>query len=415
MDIRHILHCYNVLIIITDQQRADAVGYVNTNIRTPNIDKLASQCIRCANAFVQSPQCQPSRASIFTGRYPTSHKVWWNGLKLPDNEVTLADILSEYYYNTAYFGKIHIDRQHNDNLGFKHIYNSNHWLNDVGGKNRIYDEFFKIMRNNTWTGVINDKNCHHDEIVTRKAIEYISNVREPYFVVIGYHGPHPPYAAPIEYLELYDKSNIVPSPINIPNDLGYTLTDEEWIELKYQYYGMVSWIDDCVGKVLQYISDDTIVIYMSDHGDILGDHGLFSKGIYAYDGNVKIPLLIRIPGVRGYNYAHLVQSIDVFATLLDLIGISHTKSQGKSLFRAILNNKPVNDYVISMIGHNPRLRMIRTNQYKYWIYGDKEVLFDLGVDPLENIYCDNIELLNKARFELLRALILAEDPWPIIQ
>ena len=96
----------NILWIITDQQRFDSVGYVNPFIKTPNIDRLASSGIVCNNAYVQSQQCQPSRASMLTGRYPSAHKVWWNQTPLSKSEKTIANYL-EPTYQTAYFGKMH--------------------------------------------------------------------------------------------------------------------------------------------------------------------------------------------------------------------------------------------------------------------------------------------------------------------
>lgn len=418
----------NVLIIMTDQQRSDAIGYIDPLVQTPNLNALAQRSTICTNTFVQSPQCQPSRASILTGRYPTAHKVWWNETQLPSTEVTIANIFKKAGYATAYFGKLHVDgtKDHTsvaNHFGFSHTYLQEDWQNMIGSRhetksNKVKQEFYGPMSKNTWTGTIADRTFHHEDIITDKAIQYLNGTPIPNLTIVSYYGPHPPYAAPLEFSKLYDKSTIKPpSKRNVPNFLGHVMTDEEWIDLKLQYYASISWIDDNIGRLLANVSKDTIVVFMSDHGDILGDHGYFSKGIYAYDGNIKIPMLISAPQLPHATYPHLVQAIDLLPTLLDLCGIKQYEGiQGSILSEAIKNNRPHNEYVISMLCHALRLRMIRTQSYKYWIQGRQEFYYDLIADPTEsnNLASDqsSYQKLSAARFALLKALINCEDPLP---
>ncbi len=420
----------NVLIIIADQLRWDAVGYTNHIVYTPNIDALATESVVCSSAFVQSPQCQPSRASIFTGRYPTAHRVWWNGIVMPRNEKTIGNYLREAGYHTGYFGKLHFDgddqvTKRATYFGFNESFLFEDWMkldwmklfstNYGTTKSKVKDEFWGPMTTKTWTGRFGERELHHEEVITHKAISFIERTNRPFLCVVGFHGPHPPYAAPDEFSRLYQREQM-PVPIKqVVNQNGHVLTDDEWRELKAQYYGSVTWIDDCVGRLLRALGPDTIVICTSDHGDILGDHGLFSKGVFAFDGNVRVPLLMKLPNVKPMDYSHLVQSIDIVPTILSACEINVPLGvQGKDLSAAFGHNESVNSAVLSMIGHTPRLRMVRTANLKYWLCGDEEYLFDLVGDPREEFnLCVDPALLSRMRLLLAQSLIRAEDPLPL--
>jgi arylsulfatase A-like enzyme len=159
-----------------------------------------------------------------------------------------------------------------------------------------------------------------------------------------------------------------------------------------------------------------VVVFTSDHGDILGDHNHFSKGLFAYEGNVKVPLIFWIPGLRHSLYSHLVQSIDIAPTLLRVAGgVAPGGVQGVNLIPGFLHDSPMVDSVGSMIGHHPRLRMVRTVRYKYWTYGGVEYLFDLLSDPGEmvNLAGSQPSVLSEMRFQLVQFLLRAEDPLPV--
>lgn len=433
----------NILFIITDQQRHDAVGYINPMIKTPNLDSLARQSVVFTNAFVQSPQCQPSRASIWTGRYPTAHKVWWNETYLSMSERTIANVLRDADYDTAYFGKFHVENDDSAAALAKHFgFNLSYLMEDWSAFIRqpspssfnyypdttalqtikhkyatVREEFYGSMGNPSWTGSFTHKELHHDEVITDNAVSYILKAKEPFFAVVSYHGPHPPYAAPSEYSALYDKTKMTVPTVRIPNMTGHLMSDDDWRETKTQYYGAVSWIDDNIGKLLR-AAPNAVVVFMSDHGDMLGDHGHFSKGIYAYDGNTRIPLIIRFPDFNGYTYTKLTQAIDIFPTLCSIANVRIPSNvQGVDLKDHILQDSVANHEVVSMLCHLDRLRMIRTENLKYWISGIDEYLFDLHSDQDEN---HNVakdpkyeSLLHHARFSLLKKLIKCEDPHPI--
>lgn len=402
----------NILLVLTDQHRHDAVGYTNPVVQTPHLNALAAQSCVCTRAYTQSPQCQPSRASLLTGRYPTAHKVWWNGIRLPVSERTIANYLQAAGYNTGYFGKAHLvdkhvsDRQVIQQFGFQEHFLFADWV-DYGS----HEEYFRIMGSPYWTGRLSNRESQHEDVITQKTIAFMRRAKRPYFAVVSYVGPHPPYAAPPPFSTMYDPSLMAVPETVIPILDGFEMSAANWQELKAQYYGAVSWIDDNIGRLVAEASPETLVVFTSDHGDILGDHGLFSKGLYAYEGNTRVPMLIRSQ-YEPRRFDGLVQLIDILPTILGYAEAGFPAGiHGRNLLSALACGDAVNDYVLSMIGYEPRLRMLCDGRYKYWVAGDTEMLFDLAVDAAEKVNIGG-PLLAEYRLKLLRALIMAEDPLP---
>lgn len=422
--------CKNILFILTDQQRYDAVGYVNSDVITPNLNALAKRSVNCRQTIVQCPQCQPSRASIFTSRYPTTLKMWWNETDLNSSERTIGNVLKDSGYNTGYFGKIHFTGKgsHRDvakHFGFDNVFLYEDWINLMNAKtigiprsdNRVLSEFYDIMGKEPWVGKFSGRELHHDEIIVDKAVRFIkdnSSSDRPYFCVVGFHGPHPPYASPPPFCEMYDlESFSVPDTMRHTYN-GHMMTPDDWRFLKSQYFGCVTWIDDNIGKLLEHVDNNTIIVFTSDHGDILGDHGYFSKGVFAYDGNIRVPLLMHFPDGPQVVYDHIVQSIDIVPTLLNAVGISKQPGmQGHSLLKHFGDNSRKNHFAFSCIGYGQRLRMVRTDEYKYWWLND-DVLFDLRNDPSEknDLSRKCKDTVSEMRKMLLQAMIIAEDPLP---
>jgi len=347
--------------------------------------------------------------------------LWLNAIDLPTNEYTIANYLQNAGYNTAYFGKIHISEKQDEHklsghFGFSRSYFTSDWRRDYY---QIVHQYDRLMNMRGWYGSINNRRLHHEEVITDLAIKHLKTARSPHFTVVSYVGPHPPYTAPPPYNKLYGKIKF-----DIPRESedvdGGALTADDWHKIKAFYYRGISWIDSNIGRLLAAVDDDTIIIFTSDHGDILGDHGHFSKGMYTYEGNTRVPLLIKAPMLKPDRYKHLVQHIDILPTILTMIDQPiPLAAQGRSLFEAFSTGDPINDYVLSMMGWQPKLRMIRDTRYKYWIYGTQEYLFDLITDPEEEKNLRVVpegkrrwKILNKMRFKLMRALIAAEDPTP---
>ena len=419
------------MFILTDQQRYDAVGYVNNKVITPNLNELAKKSVDCRQTVVQCPQCQPSRASIFTGKYPTTLKMWWNEVDISSSERTIGNILKDNGYETGYFGKIHFSGKgsHRDvakHFGFDNIFLYEDWINLMNAKttgiprseNRVLSEFYEIMSKEPWVGKFSGRELHHDEMIVDKAIKFIKDntpSHKPYFCVVGFHGPHPPYASPPPFCDMYDEESFTVPEVMRHTYSGHLMTDCDWRSLKAQYFGSITWIDDNIGKLLKYVDDDTIIVFTSDHGDILGDHGYFSKGVFAYEGNIRVPLLIRLPNNNPVVYDHIVQSIDVAPTLLEAVGVAKQDGmQGVSLLNDFAINRRRNQFAFSCIGYGHRLRMIRTYDHKYWLLNGDEVLFNIADDPFEsnNLFNTCKDTVSQMRKMLLNAIITAEDPLP---
>ena len=416
---------HNVLLILTDQQRYNAVGYVDPVVITPNIDALSRTSVVCTQTVVQSPQCQPSRASILTGRYPTALKMWWNEMSLDPLEKTIGNILRNNGYHTGYFGKMHVDgiggsTKIADHFGFSDVFLFEDWqrtVSDVCVKKEFYHAMSNVPRgeHGPWVGSFSSRKLHHEDVITDKAIKFLDKHHNtPFFCVVGFNGPHPPYASPPPYNTMYDPESLSAPEILSHTPFGFQTTSKYWRDLKSQYYGCISWIDDNIGRILDHVCDDTIVIFTSDHGDILGDHGYFSKGVYAHEGNIRVPLLMRFPDKDHARYGHIVQSIDILPTVLQHLGIHAPLGiQGNSLYDALWSNKLVNEWAFSCIGYGQRLRMIRTPEFKYW-WCDQDFLFDLRGDPSEseNIASTHKDILSQMRALMIKVLIQAEDCLP---
>lgn len=412
----------NVLILITDQQRADSIG----TAYTPNLNEFAKSAVNF-NCFAQSPQCQPARCAFWTGRYPSTYNMWWNEMSLSQSEMTLANHLRDIQYETAYFGKWHLDKTV-DTLGHfgfdpQNSYLEQDWRKGIGVDKQgalSKREYLGLMKTKSWAGKLSGRANQHDDMVAERAVRFMNQCGDKKFLcAVGFRGPHPPYAAPPPFSELHRPENYN-GPEGVVTYDGDVLTNDDWKLIKSQYYGCVSWLDDNIRRILEFVDrkqPNTIVIFTSDHGDMLGDHGCFSKGLYAYEQVIRVPLMIRVPTLTARNYGHITQHIDVAPTVLDLLDQPVPSAmQGKSLVRAMRVGEKVNSLAHSQVGYNPRLKMVRSNRYKYWIYGpDREYLFDLQNDPDEtqNLAHERPAILSDMRRNLINCMISAEDPLPV--
>lgn len=409
----------NIVLLIADQMRWDAIGLQRPNVRTPNLNKLGREGIYCTRTYTQSPQCQPARASLFTGRYPTAHKFWWNGLSLPKSERTIGNILTDAGYTCAYFGKGHIslenEAQAMEDFGFTGPkYLLRNWMQENPQRFAMLKKF---MQNECWTGKYPNITGDVEACISQAAIKWLKEPGDRKFTVISYYGPHPPYAAPPPFNSMYPNA-AKPQAAGTLAPSGYVMKSKDWKALISQYYGSVSWIDRNIEEVLKHVGPDDLVIFTSDHGDILGDHKQFSKGLYAYEGNVRVPLMFKHPSLGSKDYEHIVEHVDIIPTILDIVGIEKPAGlQGRSLLRGFKFDQKTREAALSMIGHDGRVRAVTTDRHKYWIHGNQEFLFNLVQDPgeLNNLASgeDRIRLLSKMRKHLIQALIRAEDPLPI--
>ncbi len=402
----------NVVILLPDQLRWAELGcYGHPVVKTPNIDRLASQGVRLTNAFSNDPICSPARSILLSGRYARSTGVLGN----QDNEAspgrrtnkskTLAETLSAAGYDTALIGKWHLQPTPAA-LGFKE-----------SERCRMRHRYYKqTYYHNEGEGHVCEEYSPHHE--TAAAVQYIRDHRDrPFFLYLTYGPPHMPVSEmPEKYKTMYDPAQVVLRD-NVWKD-GKPAYNEEWFKtymwdfqyyqhkdtwkqqlpagmdlrmLTALYYGQITAIDDCVGQVLAAIKDtgiedDTIVLLTSDHGDLLGSHQLFNKHKH-WDEATHVPMIVRYP--RELKPAvvdtQVVSLVDAMPTLLDLCGVAAPSSVEGTSVAAVLQGKA------KAVGANAAFIEtgddgVRTQRYLYFIEGKaphQEHLFDCEQDPYQ--------------------------------
>ncbi len=311
----------NVLILLTDQWRAQATGYAgDPNISTPHLDSLAAHSVNFKNAVSGMPVCSPFRASLLTGQRPLTHGVFMNDVQLDTNAVTMAKIFAKEGYDTGYIGKWHLD-------GHGRLQNV------VPGQRRQGFEFWKgnECTHNYNESVYYDNNDPDRKIwegydtfqQTDAAIAYIKEKEtseNPFLMVVSYGTPHAPYhTAPEEYRSRFDPDKIILRE-NVPDHL-----QEQAKKDHAGYYAHIAALDDMIGKVIANLKetgqfDNTIILFTADHGDLLGSHGAYKKQ-QPYEESARVPMLYHIPEklkiLAGERNA-LMNSEDILPTLLSL-------------------------------------------------------------------------------------------------
>ena len=311
----------NLVYVFSDQHRFDAVGFMgNPDVQTPVMDSLSEQSIHFQHALANSPVCGPSRACLMTGKRSLNTGFFVNDICLDPDAQSIGKLFKGAGYATGYIGKWHLDgngllnyipreRRHGfdfwKSLECTHNYNNSYYYGD---------EPVKLK----WGG-------YDAEAQTECAIEYIRNHdrKQPFALFLSWGPPHSPYhTAPQKFRELYDPESITLRP-NVP---------QEWQaqarEMIAGYYAHVSALDELLGRIWQTlkeenIENDTVFIYTSDHGDMLGSHGQLNKQ-RPWDESIRVPFLMRCPGIFGDKSKHVTtpfSTLDIMPTLLDLCGI----------------------------------------------------------------------------------------------
>ncbi len=484
----------NVLLITSDQQHWNTLGFLNPEIKTPNLDRLASCGTSFSRAYTVNPTCTPTRASIITGMYPSQHGAWSLGTKLPESVPTVGEYFQKAGYRTALVGKAHFQQlvdtpeypslesnplQQNLDFwrkfngpfyGFEHVELArNHadeplvgqhyalWMQEKGFEN--WRDCFQAPAGTApaqkWKWNIPEE-YHYDNWIAERTSALMQGYKdkgENFFLWASFLDPHPPYLAPEPWDTMYDPDKLTVPCVNgsehDSNPPHFRKTQEEnpdFSEYREKdgnachgffshvqdkkslakdisvYYGMISLMDKYIGKILDKLdslglTEDTLVVFTTDHGHFYGHHGLNSKGAFHYEDLVKVPFIARIPGKApdGKSCGSLQSLVDLAPTFLDFCGIDIPRTMTGKSQKDVWTGKTesVRDNVIVENRHQPTTVFHKTyidKRYKITIYYDKSYgeLFDLESDPGEtcNLW-DNQEYI-KLKQELLMKYIHAE-------
>jgi arylsulfatase A-like enzyme len=340
----------NLLLIVTDQQRADALSCHGGFVRTPNLDRLASSCVDLRDHFAQSPVCVPSRCTIFTGRYPQAHRCRENNTRLSAHEAHVFKILKHAGYHLGYFGKNHLlpEEQMAPNFDLYAPCDAT----DATPAQRAYIEFDQAALERLGTHGVHGSALFHDfkdeDTITGRigsaAVEYLGNApsERPWCATVCFHDPHVPHLAPRRFSELYPEDKIqLPEPpleglagrhprfaIKRRAQGGDRSTDAEKRHYLACYASQRSFVDEQIGRILDALEargarSNTIVLFASDHGDFGWHYGMGKKDLILCDELLRVPCIVSWPGrlaprtVAGTFTEHA----DLLPTLLDLAGV----------------------------------------------------------------------------------------------
>ena len=465
----------NIVWFCTDQQRYDTItAFGNNRIRTPHIDQFITEGVSFSRAYSQSPVCTPSRAAFLTGRYPKSTRSSINGNdNFSRDETLVTKMLADAGYTCGLVGKLHLtasagrmETRTDDGYSYMEwshqpcpskpdwpagVNRYQDWLVEKGVSWK--DDYHAAFE--TWPpadGYALPENItgmtdayHQTTWCVEKAIEFIDRSRQndaPWCISINPYAPHPPFDPPQEFkdriniddMELplweegeldnkpaYQKDSYLLGSQNRMTQPTLRMTDREKKEVIRDYYASVEHIDHQFGRLMHYLDEtglreNTIVIFMSDHGEMLGDHGVYWKGGFFYEGVIKVPLIMSWPGKikTGLQSNALVELVDLTPTLLELSGLPIPGYiQGKS-FAGILTGEKNPDHHKDLVyaeyyhsaGRMNKVyaTMCFDGKYKVIVHhiDDTGEIYDLENDPHEFHNLWNDPSMRDTRFHLVK-------------
>ena len=461
----------NILWLCTDQQRFDTIQSLgNDLIRTPNIDRLVDEGVAFTQAYCQSPVCSPSRASFLTGRYPRTTRCRQNGQTIPADEVLVSRMFADAGYRCGLAGKLHlascsegkVEERIDD--GYHDFHWSHHpqpdwpenaytqWLQSKG-------QSWEQLYSGPSTGFVKEgvpAEFHQTTWCAEMAIDFIrSNTDQPWFFSFNCFDPHHAFDPPPEYMAKYNPVHM-PLPKTLPGELTSktsfqqldsvwahnspgefhtaAMTDADRRQVTAAYYAMCELIDAQIGRIMDSLEqsgqrENTIVIFMSDHGEMLGDHGIYFKGPHFYDEAIHVPLVISAPDrfQAGLQVDGLTELVDLVPTLLDAADLDvPERVQGRSLLPFLTGEAdPAHhresvlcEYYNSWTHDDAYGTMLRTTDEKIVVYHgtDQGELYDLKSDPDEftNLWTSPDHQAMKLRLmqQCFDASVLSMDPIP---
>ena len=430
----------NILLLFTDQERADLIAPEGLPVETPNIDRLREEGMWFDSAYTPASICTSARASLLTGLYPHAHGLLNNSheadairTEFPERLATFGELLDGSGYDNTYIGKWHVSHERGPgDFGFRYFGGS-----DVHHDNfDVAFEYYREVR-----GISVEESAVEDRIyagsgdtktliagtdpvdveasrpyflaeVTINALERWADGEGPFFHRTDFLGPHHPYIVPEPYASMYEPDEIEPwgnyaetfdgKPRVHEQYLNYRGVEsfdwETWSRVVANYYGFMTLIDDQIGRILDALeelglADETAVVHTSDHGDFVGSHRQFNKGPLMYDETYRIPLVVRWPGVvePGTRSEAFVRLQDLMPTFLEWAQIEPPAGLHARSILPLLTDQTPDDWPESVYAqyHGDEFglysqRMVRTDRYKFVYNGpDRNELYDLEADPHE--------------------------------
>ncbi|MDP1592540.1 MAG: sulfatase-like hydrolase/transferase [Prosthecobacter sp.] len=441
----------DVLVIIADQWSPRYVSWDNPEVRTPQLDRIAREGMVFDACYTPSPVCMPARVSLLTGLYPHNggHGLWGNAagyFPKPEDAPMFRDIQNAGL-TTAQIGKTHWTagpawKEQFKNSGAFHKALGLDHVSDIPGppdSTKGRDPYSQHLQKLGLLQAVADDlhgryvkgefaprasvvkpEDYHDSVTTGLAVDFIraQPKEKPLCLVVSLHSPHPPLDAPGDYATMFDPEKLT-LPANVPPKYlreGHALDHAETRAMLANYLGKMALVDDCVGKLAEAMKargtwDNTLVIFTADHGEMMGAHGYLTKGRF-YEESVRVPLVLRWPGeIKTGRSKAPVQMMDVYPTIVEAVGGELTPGRfAKSLLPIATGQKDrIRTIAVSEIGDKAPLRMMaRDDRFKYWADEEREYLFDLETDPLEqnelSAAPEHRETLSQMREKLLTHL-----------
>jgi len=449
----------NLLIIHTDEHNFRTLGCYReilpedqafvwgkgVKVDTPNIDSIAHEGALCTNFYASSPVCTPSRASFVSGLYPVHTGSPANDMPMHDHIVTFAEILRRKGYATSYLGKWHLDGEAKPGFapkrkfGFednRYMFNRGHWklLKKSGNTAALVGEW----KNGKYKFNLNgaDPSFYTTDFLTDRALEVIERDKtKPFCIMLSFPDPHGPNAVREPYSSMF-KDMYFQHPRTM--DATSPETAPKWLLVKGKnwaggrlnqqqmqwYFGMVKCIDDNIGRILKYLKSqglekNTIVIFTSDHGDLMGEHNKHNKG-NPFEGSARIPFVIRYPGkIRAGKIIHTAfTTVDFSSTILSMMGapqIPETHGMDASAMFLGREKDVKDDRIVYITNAGGRWVCAVNHRYKLVLSpSDHPWLFDKEKDPdeLTNFYNDPAykDVAAELQAELMRQMKRYKEP-----
>ncbi|KAK0356040.1 hypothetical protein LTR94_006288 [Friedmanniomyces endolithicus] len=411
----------NILYIMADQLSAPQLKMYNkaSQIKTPHLDKLAERSVVFDSAYCNSPLCAPSRMAMITGQLPSKIGAYDNASPIPEDTPTYAHYLRKQGYECVLGGKMHFigEQLH----GYEYRLTPDIYPGDMGWSVDWDEPDVKLEWYHNSSSILQAGPCvrsnqlDYDEEVMYKAKQFMfDHVRKPagsrpFCLTVSLTHPHDPYTIEQKYWDMYEDVEIDMPKVSLSKDQldphskrlqrvcdleGYEFTPDQIKRAKRAYYGAVSYVDDCIGKLLETLKqcgldDNTIVVFSGDHGDMLGERGLWYKMSY-FESSVRVPMLWSYPKLwHPHHVPQSVSTLDILPTLVDIVGARLAPGlpmDGVSIVPH-LKGKDTHDTVFAEYmgeGTIAPMMMIRRGKWKYITCpADPDMLFNLATDPDE--------------------------------